>query len=412
MTSRERVMMALEHKEPDKLPIDCGGMQSTGIMGIAYNNLKKYLGMPEGETKMYDPVQQLAIPEQWYLDNFQIDVVDLSRAYANNPDDWFDWTLPDGSTAKMPAWLHFEHRDDEWICIDEDGDITARMPKGTDYFTQMIYPLRGIRRDNFDDLVKQMGKSMWAHMSGPLWKNADKPEFWSTLRQTAKKMYEESDYAIMLGFGGNLFEWGQFLYRTDEFLMNLMTNRREMEKMLDTLTEIHLEKLDRTLEAISGYVQIIQMGDDLGTQGGPMIDPKLYHELFFPRHKKIYQRVKDKSDIRVFLHSCGGIYEFIPDLIEAGVDVLNPVQIGAKGMDPKVLKNEFGNDLVFWGGGVDTQHVLSLATPDEVRRDVRKNCEVFMKNGGFIFCQVHNIVAGVSPENVVAMYEEANNIRY
>jgi len=412
MTPRERITMALRHREPDKVPVDCGAMRSTGIMGIAYNDLKKHLGIEDGETRIYDPVQQLAVPEQWYLDRFRIDAVDLARMFVDNPADWIDWKLPDGSEARFPAWFHVEKRENAWVCVHDDGEVIAVMPEGSCYFDQSAWPLYNVHKNDFDDLSGYMHRVMWDYMKGPLWKNANRPDFFKVLRNKAKKLYEETDYAIMVGFGGNLFEWGQFLYRNDEFLINLISSRAEMEKMLDKLTEIHLENLEPLLEAVSPYVQIIQMGDDLGMQTGPMLSPAMYRELFLPRHKKMYRMIKEKSDLYVFLHSCGAISEFIPDLIDAGVDIINPVQTNTAGMEPARLKREFGKDIVFWGGGVDTQYILPESTPRKVREEVRKNTEIFMKDGGFIFNQVHNILAGVPPENIIAMYEEVNGIRY
>jgi len=410
MTSRQRVLVALNHKEPDKVPVDCGAMRSTGIMGVAYNRLKSHLGIEGGETKMYDTVQQLAVPEQWYLNRFQIDVVDLARTFADNPADWKDWALPDGSSAKLAAWLPIEKRGNTWVCVNKEGEMIAKMPESSYYFDQTLWPLYNVHKDNFDDLQVYMNKVMWSYMTGPLWKNAGDSNFYSMLREKAKKLYEETEYAIMIGFGGNLFEWGQFLYRTDEFLVNLISHRAEMEKMLDKLTEIHLQNLEPVLDAVSPYVQIIQMGDDLGMQSGPMISPKLYREMFFPRHKRIYQLIKEKTDMYVFLHSCGAIAEFIPDLIKAGVDIINPVQITAGGMEPEKLKKEYGKDIVFWGGGVDTQWVLPHKNPQKVREEVRKNTDIFMKGGGYVFNQVHNILAEVPPENIIAMYEEVNTL--
>ena len=412
MTSRERVLAAINHKETDKVPVDCGAMRSTGITGVAYNSLKQYLNISEGETKIYDMVQQLAIPEQWYLNRYQVDTVDLARAFANDPKDWVEWKLPDGSDALVPAWLRIEKRNSSWVCVNEQGEILAEMPPFSYYFDQKLWPLMGTHRENFNDLEKDLNRQMWAYMTDPLWKNSGQPDFYARLRAKAKKLYEETNYAIMIGFGGNIFETGQFLYRTDEFLMNLITERKEMEKMLDKLVEIYLLRLEPLLKAISPYVQIIQMGDDLGMQTGPMLSPKLYHEVLFPRHKELYQYIKKNSDLYVFLHSCGAVSEFIPDLIEAGVDILNPVQISAEGMEPARLKKEFGKDIVFWGGGIDTQHTLFNGSPDQVKDEVKRNTEIFMKDGGFVFNQVHNILAGVSPENIVAMYEAVNEIRF
>jgi uroporphyrinogen decarboxylase len=410
MTRRERVISALNHKEPDKVPVDCGAMRSTGIMGVAYNRLKKHLGIEGRGTKIHDMIQQLCLPESWYLDMFQVDVVDLARTFADNPADWRDWTLPDGSSAKIPAWLRIERRGDSWVCVNQEDEAIAEMPECSYFFDQAIWPLYGIHKEDFDDLSYHMNRVMWSYMADPLWKNSKDPNFYAMLRENAKKLFDETDYAVMMGFGGNLFEWGQFLYRTDEFLANLITHRNEMEKMLDKLTEIHLQNLEPVLEAVSPYVQIIQMGDDLGMQSGPMISPRMYREIFFPRHKRLYQFIKETTDMYVFLHTCGAMSEYIPDLIEAGVDIINPVQITAEGMDPEKLKREYGKDIVFWGGGVDTQHVLPHASPEEVRAEVRKNSEFFMKGGGFIFSQVHNILAEVPPENILAMYDEVNRM--
>ena len=412
MTSRERVLTAINHKETDKVPVDCGAMRSTGIMGVAYNNLKKYLEISKGETKIYDMVQQLAIPEKWYLDKFQIDAIDLARAFADNPYDWKKWKLPDGSDSLVPAWLPVKKKDNSWVCTNKEGILIAEMPASSFYFDQKHWPLMGKHKDNFDDLEKDLNRQMWGYMTDPLWKDASDPDFYKKLGEKAKKLYEETDYAIMIGFGGNLFETGQFLYRTDEFLMNLITEKKEMEKLLDKLTEIYISKLEPLLEAISPYVQIIQMGDDLGMQTGPMLSPKLYKEMFFPRHKEIYQYVKNHSDLYVFLHSCGSVYEFIPDIIEAGVDILNPVQISAANMEPDRLKKEFGKDIVFWGGGVDTQHTLYEKSPEEVREETKRNTEIFMKDGGFVFNQVHNILAEIPPENIIEMYKAVNNIKF
>ncbi len=410
MTSRERVQKALNHEETDKIPVDCGGMRSTGLLGVAYNRLKEHVGIKGGKTKIYDIVQQLAIPEEWYLEKFCIDVMDLARTFADNEEEWREWQLPDGSRAFIPAWLRIERKGDSWVCINKDNDIVAKMPADSLYFDQLIWPLYGVHKENFDDLPQSIEKIMWSHMTDPLWKNAERPDFYQLVREKARKLYEETDYAIMTGFGGQLFELGQFLYRNDEFMMNLLAHRKEMEKMFDKLLEIHLEKLEPFLDAVSPYVQIIVMGDDLGTQNGPMISPKLYREVFYPRHREIYQMVKQKTDIAVFMHSCGGIYEFLPDLIEAGVDIINPVQTQSAGMDPIRLKKEFGKDLVFWGGGIDTQHNLPNLTAQKVKDEVKRNVEIFMPGGGYVFNQIHNILADVPPENIIAMYEAVHEM--
>lgn len=410
MTQRERILAALHHKEPDRIPVDCGSMRSTGIMGLAYNTLKKHLGIREGQTKIFDMVQQLAIPEQWYLDRFGIDSVDLARTFANDSQDWIPWNLPDGSSAYRPAWVDIRRVGEEWICYNDSGIEVGKMSPNLVYFTQTNYPLMGIEEAEYTNLKKSLGETIWGSVADPAWRYGGREDFPQMLRTNLLQLQKESDYASMFAIGGNLFENGQYLYRTDEFLMNMLSEQENTEKLLDTLLEIHLETVGRVLSGIGDLVDVLMFGDDLGTQNTTMISHDLYKKLIYPRQKKLFKYVHDHSDAKIFLHSCGAIADFIPDLIDAGVDILNPVQIGATGMDPERLKREFGKDLVFWGGGVDTQHVLATGTVGEVRDSVIRNCEILMKDGGFVFNQVHNIVDGVPPENIVAMYEAVQSI--
>jgi uroporphyrinogen decarboxylase len=190
--------------------------------------------------------------------------------------------------------------------------------------------------------------------------------------------------------------------------MDLAADPAEAERLLDKLVEIHLEGLSKLLPAVGDYVDLIQLGDDLGMQQGPFFSPELFRKVFKPRYRTITRHIRRlKPHIKIFLHCCGGVYPLIHDLIEAGFEVLNPVQIAAKDMEPAKLKREFGKDITFWGGGCDTQTVLPCATPQQIRDHVRRNIDAFAPGGGFVFCQVHNILAEVPPENVVAMYEAA-----
>lgn len=409
MKRRERILAAINHKEADKIPVDCGSMRSTGIMGLAYNELKRYLGVDESTTKIYDMVQQLALVEEWYLDKFQIDSVDLARTFADNKEDWIEWNLPDGSPALRPAWVDIRREGEDWVCYNGENLEVGRMTPNIVYFTQTNYPLMGIENADVTDLRRYMGETIWGHVADPAWRHGSQENFPQMLRDNLLKFQAESDYATMFAIGGNFFEYGQYLYRTDEFLINMLIEQDNVEKLLDKLLEVHLETLDRVLSGIGDSVDILMFGDDLGTQNTTMISRDLYKQLIYPRQKKLFQYVHDNSNAKVFLHSCGAIYDIIGDLIDAGVDILNPVQIGATGMEPKRLKEEFGKDVVFWGGGVDTQHVLASGTPEEVAEAVKRNCDIFMKDGGFVFNQVHNIVDGVPPENIVAMYEAVNN---
>ncbi len=214
--------------------------------------------------------------------------------------------------------------------------------------------------------------------------------------------------AIIGLFGGNLLETGQFLYRNDVFFMLLAGNPRRAHEFLDRLLEIHLANLERFLAAVGPYIDIILFGDDLGMQNGPQISPAMYREFFKPRHAKMWRRAKELAPVKVMLHCCGGVRPLLADLIEAGLDAINPVQISCAGMDARELKRDFGNRLTLWGGGCDTRYVLSHATAAEVREHVRGQVSILAPGGGFVFQQVHNILADVPPENVIAMFDAAN----
>jgi uroporphyrinogen decarboxylase len=223
-------------------------------------------------------------------------------------------------------------------------------------------------------------------------------------------LYEETDYAILGSFGGAFLEGGQGLRGWDQFMMDLAGNRAFAEALLDRMLAVYLRNVERYLDAVGDYIQIIQMGGDMGTQNGPQIRPKMYYEVFQPREKALWGRIHQlRPDVAVFLHCCGGIYDLLPGIIDAGCDVLNPVQISAKGMDPARLKREFGDRLTFWGGGCDTQTVLPFGTPEQVYEHTRQNIEILKPGGGFVFCQVHNIQAGVPAENIEAMYQAARD---
>jgi len=412
MTSRERVRAAVNHQEPDRAPIDLGGMRSSGIMAKAYDNLTKYLGLADSETFVYDLVQNLAQPEQPILDRFDIDVIDLGRAFLTRPEERKPFVLTDGTPVTIPAWLETMLEPDgagRWLIRGDDGQVIAVSPPHQDFFTQAYWPLAdGVTDEKLADLPYHMSQGMWAKVACAPHHRPMTNEWLVEVARVAKKLCEQTDYAIMVAFGGNLNEHAQFLRNIDEFLMDLAADPRSAHKLLDRLTEIHLESLARFLGAVGPYVDIIQMGDDLGMQTGPQFSPKMYREFFLPRHKEIYRAVKKYSDAFVFLHSCGGIYELIPMLIEAGVDILNPVQTSARNMEPQRLKREFGRDLCFWGGGCETQSTLAYGTPEEIGEEVKRRLEILGPGGGYVFNQVHNILSDVPPENVVAMLDAAH----
>jgi len=414
MTRRERVLRTIEHKEPDRVPIDLGAMRSTGITAGAYGRLKKHLGITGGQTRIYDVVQQLALPEQAILDYIESDVVDLGRVWLEDESDWKDFTLPDGAPAKIPAYIDFVSRDGGWIARNGHGLEIGAMPLGAYYLSQTRFPLKdwdGADTSVLDRLPELMDEVTWGALPCAPYHKPLTPEHLADIRRRAKLLYETTDYAVMIAFGANLLEWGQYLCRMDQFLIDLVENRPKAEALLDRLVESHLEGLGKILDAVEGYVQIIQMGDDLGTQQALQISPRLYREVFKPRQKIIYETVRKRSSLHVFLHSCGAIADILPDLIEVGVEIINPVQTSARGMDPARLKREFGKDIVFWGGGCDTQRVLPTGTPEEIDAHVRERIATLAPGGGFVFTQVHNIMPHVPPRNIEAMYDAVKKYR-
>lgn len=209
----------------------------------------------------------------------------------------------------------------------------------------------------------------------------------------------------MIVIGCNLFEWGTFLRRMDNFLMDLVAEPEQVKRLLDALMERHLAVLEKACRAVGDIADVIRFGDDLGMNSGPFMSPKTYRDLFEPRHTILCDYVHKNSGMKTFLHSCGSIRALLPDLIEAGYDVINPVQTNCFGMEAEGLKKDFGKDICFWGGGCDTKQVLPNGTPAEVKDDVKRRLEILAPGGGFVFNTVHNILPDVPPQNIVAMFE-------
>ncbi len=403
MTSRERVLAALNHKEPDRVPIDLSGHRSSGISAIAYPKLRGALGLPPKPVRVYDPVQQLAVVHEDVLDRFGIDTIELGRAFATDDKDWADWTLPDGSPCQMPVWALPEREQGRWVLRSSSGRVIAAMPDGALYFEQTYYPFaEGL---NPDSILEAMDENMWCSVASPPGPLIAGPDGDKRFADGARRLRETSDRAIIGLFGGNLLEMGQFFWRNDLFLMLLAERPDVVHRFLERLTDIHVKNLEHYLNTVGAYIDVILFGDDLGMQSGPQISPDMYRELFKPHHKRMWTRAKELADVKVMLHCCGGFRELMPDLIEAGLDATNPVQITCRGMEPSSLKKDFGHDLVFWGGGCDTQIILPQGTPEQVREHVKDHVRILRPGGGFVFQQVHNILAHVPPENIIAMLD-------
>jgi uroporphyrinogen decarboxylase len=400
MTSRERVLAAFRHVETDRVPIDFSGHRSSGIAAIAYPKLRKLLGLPPRPIRVYDIVQQLAIVDEDVLERFGVDTIELGRGFSLSEKDWADWTLPDGTPCRVPAWSVPEREDGRWVLRSRSGRAVAQMPDGALYFEQCYWPfLDG--PENIDDIPGAFAESMWTSVASPPGPGVRDEDFVAG----ARRLRERTDRAIIGLFGGNLLEVGQFLYRIDQFLMMLAGEPRRVEAFLDKVVELHLARLARYLALVGEQIDIIVFGDDLGMQTGPQMSPAMYRRIFKPRHKALWTRAKQLAGVKVMLHSCGGVREILRDLIEAGLDAINPVQISCSRMDAAELKGEFGKDIVFWGGGCDTREVLPSRSPEDVAAHVRRQVATMRSGGGFVFQQVHNILANVPVENVVAMFD-------
>jgi len=403
MTPRERILAAVEHRQPDRVPIDFGGHRSSGIAAIAYRKLRAALGLPQRTIRVYDPIQQLAIIDDDVLDRFGVDTIELGRGYAAEDKHWADWTLPDGTPCKMPAWAMPERADRQWVLRASSGRVVGRMPDGALYFEQCYWPF--LEHDDLDRLGDAIAECMWAVVRSPPGPLVAGQFDEDDMVAGARKLRQRTDRAILGLFGGNLLEFGQFLYRNDNFLMLLAGNPRRAHEFLDRILEIHLANLERFLRLVGPYIDIIVFGDDLGMQTGPQMSPAMYREFFKPRHAQLFRRAKELADVKVMLHSCGGLRPLLGDLIDAGLEIIQPVQVSCTGMDARGLKAEFGDRLTLWGGGCDTRFILPNGTPEEVRRHVQQQVAILRPGGGFVFQQVHNILANVPPENIIAMFD-------
>jgi uroporphyrinogen decarboxylase len=405
MNSRERVLAAVDHREPDRVPIDLGATPSSGISAIAYNRLKRHFGLG-GRTRVYDVVQQLAEPEDEILDRYGIDVVDVGRAFNTNDGDWYTVALFDGSKAWYPTWFKprptAEGGYDAYV-----GEMKIAVQlHGMNFFDQTCFPWLDGYPDNIAAaLPEAMGRVHWAALAHSPWDKAGEAGFWEKLRAKAVAMRQSTDRAIMIVCGCNLFEWGTFLRRIDQFLMDLACEEAKVEATLDALMVVHLATLDKVCTAVGDVVDILRFGDDLGMDTGPFMSPATYRRFFKPRHAQLCRYVHEHSNMRTFLHSCGSIHALLPDMIEAGFEIINPVQTNCAMMEPQRLKNDFGKDITFWGGGCDTREVLNHATPQQVKDHVKQRLDVLMPGGGYVFNTVHNILPDVPAANIEAMYE-------
>ena len=397
MNSKERLILSLNHVQPDKVPVDLGSSTVTGISAIAYNNLIKYLGL-KNETRVFDVIQQLANVDMKIIDMLGVDALDINRLSVEG-NNWYGTSLTDGSKAEYPVWFQPEKASDgSFYTKDKEGTILSKMASGATFFDQMYFPYENGYPDSFDNLKNDLKKISWVAHSHASNLNA------SELRERSQKLKEQTGKALVMSGGVKLLELGFFIRRMDNFLMDLLINQEKLSEMLDILVEMHLAGLEKKCRVLGDIVDVIRFGDDLGMTSGPFMDLDTFRRLFKPRYKILCDYVKKNSNMKIFLHSCGSIKQYIPDLIEAGFDILNPVQTNCYQMDLLTLKREYGREITFWGGGVDTASVLNRATPEEVRKDVLTRCEILSRDGGFVFAPIHNILPEVLPQNILAAY--------
>ena len=374
MNSRERILLSLNHKEPDRVPFDLGGTVVTGIHHKAYVAWRRALGLPAREPKIIDMIQQLAQVDDDMLDRLGVDMRNISpRSSAS-----FQIAIGD-----MGAYTYF---------YDEFGTGWRSPKDGGWYYDMFDYPLKG------EMTVEQVERY-------PLPDPLDPARFVG-LREAAIHVRDVEGRAVVFGnISAGIFEVLTWMRGYADAYADWGSSSPAALKLMDRVLQLQLTYWEKALSLVGDVIDVAQIADDIAGQNGPLISPRSYRKLLKPLHKELCDFIHARTNAKIFMHSCGAIRTFIPDFIEVGVDIINPVQVSAAGMDSAELKRDFGKDIVFWGGGVDTQRVLGTGTPQAVREEVKRRLDDFMPGGGFIFNTVHNIQGNVPAENMVAMWE-------
>jgi uroporphyrinogen decarboxylase len=376
MNSRERVLTALHHEEPDRVPIDLGGSVVTSIAMTTYAELRAHLGLPQKPVRELETVQQIAVVDDDVLDILQVDVLPVFANPARSYTPVF--------TAEPGGSVSFK---------DEFG-ATLRKPSGSFYFDWREFPL---------------AEPSLAALEAMPWPDAADPARYAGLRDRVRRLRESTGRALfgMAPCGHDLFNQLLRVRGMENGLMDLVGAPEFAEAFLDRLTDTICTAQRLFLAEVGDLIDVHFAADDLAGQNRPLISPALYRRLIKPRQARIMQTIKAHTSAPVFYHGCGATGPFIPDLIELGVDILNPVQVSAAGMDTAALKRTYGKRLSFWGGGCDTQSILPLGSPAGVRAEVRRRIRDLAPGGGFVFNPVHNIQPGVPLANVVALFQAA-----
>lgn len=399
MTSRERIVAALSHQEPDRIPVDLGATDVTSILYGAYRALRERLGA-SGPLELYQPDQLLPRIEGPVLELAGTD----AEPVEFQPSGWVESTIPDGVPKLVPAeCVPQEQPDGSWVIRNADGEVTAKLALGAPCFRQVRFPLADVREVSDLDKCRADIDAIDACAYAPM-------DF-EALEQRAASLVRETDRFLVLYVGGHIFTGGQWLFGDEKFMTDLLLAPRLAEELLWRITQMHIERFERYAAAVADNVQMVLMADDLGTQRASQLSPSMYRRFVKPCQEALCRAIRERSDARICLHTDGAVRDLIPDFIDIGIDVLNPIQVTASGMDTAELKREFASDMSFWGGGCDTQRVLPFGTPSEVRDEVRRRIEHLAPGGGFVFSHIHNIQPGTPPGNVIAMYEAVNEYR-
>ncbi|MHC4620792.1 MAG: uroporphyrinogen decarboxylase family protein [Planctomycetota bacterium] len=377
MTSRERVIKALNHEIPDRVPIDLGGFQ-TGIHKKAYAELLAYLGLKE-EIMTLDPVQQLARPSEEILKHFRVDV---RYVCAHGPESFKGGIEQNERGGRL------------WHDLKDEFGVVWSMPDDQQLYMDISH--HPLAKATVEDVADY-----------PFPDGSDTTRF-ADVRREALQIRSETPYAISTGIGGVVYEYCWYMRGLERWFLDIIENPRFCEALLDKMLTFWLDYYTGFMAEVGDIIDVVMIGDDLAGQHGPLFSPEFYRRIVKPRQKRLVQHIKSLTSAKIWYHTCGSCVEYIPDLIDNGIDILNPVQISAERMGPGELKKRFGDKIVLWGGAIDTQHVLPFAKPDEIREHVRKNIEIFKVGGGYVFNNVHNIQAGVPAENIVALFDAAH----
>jgi hypothetical protein len=413
LTSRERVNLALSHREADRVPLDLGGGHVTGMHVSTVYQLRQALGLdkPGTPVKVVEPYQMLGEVKMDLVEALAVDILPLMRQqtyFGYKTENWKPWTFFDGTPVLVPGAFNTELEANGDILQYPEGDRSAppsgRMPHGGYYFDAIIrQPLIDESRLNVEDNLEEFGSIS--------------DEDLNYFQCEAARLYEETDKAILANFSGTNFgniamvpgvslKYPKGIRDVEEWYISLSARPDYIRKVFARQCEIGLANLGKIYEAVGDRVTaVVASSTDFGQQRGVFISPKMYRELFQPFHQRVNDWIHRNTPWKTFVHSCGSVRALLEDFVAAGFDILNPVQCSAAQMDAAELKKNYGDRFSFWGGGVDTQRTLPFGTPDEVRKEVRERIRIFGQGGGFVFNTIHNVQAGTPVENVLAMYE-------